>query len=144
MSDICRTQTSKWDMGGRGELGSPVEYTEPITLLQFLRFPPSGSIFHRQGGGWRGFMPFFLYRPKKFLFYYYIMTTKNFTNELGRKIKVIVKKTKAYEYDHQKKEEVNFPAINLKILGPISQYENIMTIKEAEEVYNALKIFLKK
>jgi len=72
------------------------------------------------------------------------MTTKNFTNELGRKIKVIVKKTKAYEYDHQKKEEVNFPAINLKILGPISQYENIMTVKEAEEVYNALKLFLKK
>ena len=51
MSDICRTQTSKWDMGGRGELGSPVKYTEPITLLQFLSIPPSGQDFQRQGGG---------------------------------------------------------------------------------------------
>ena len=72
------------------------------------------------------------------------MTTKTFTNELGRKIKVVVKGLKAYEYDHTKKEEVIFPAINLKILGPISQYENIITIKEAEEVYNALKKYLKK
>ena len=50
MSDICRTQTSKWDMGGRGELGSPVHGTDnPFTISKVSTqwFNISSS------GGWR-------------------------------------------------------------------------------------------
>ena len=72
------------------------------------------------------------------------MITKNFTNELGNKIKVVIKKVPAYEYDHNKKIETTFDGVNLKIIGPISESENIITFKEAEEVYNVLKLFLKK
>lgn len=71
------------------------------------------------------------------------MIEKNFTNELGNKIKIKIKNKKIIAVNYETKEEVCFNGVSITIRGPTSEGGWEITRKEAEEIYLSLKKFLK-
>ena len=67
-----------------------------------------------------------------------------FTNELGNKITIKIKNYKDNGINYKTKEKIHFDGVSMSIIGPSSMAENIITYKEAEELYYALKKFLNK
>jgi len=72
------------------------------------------------------------------------MILVNFINELGNKIKIKIKNEKVENINYKTKQKIKYTGINISIIGPTSMSENIITVKEAEKLYLALKIFLNK
>lgn len=68
------------------------------------------------------------------------MIITKFINELGNKIKIKIKGQKETVINQDKKIKIDM--ISISIIGPSSTSENIITHKEAEELYAALKNFL--
>jgi len=72
------------------------------------------------------------------------MIISNFINEIGNKIKIKIKKEKDTGINYKTKEKIKFNGVSISIIGPTSISENIITYKEAEELYVTLKKFLDK
>lgn len=72
------------------------------------------------------------------------MILSNFINELGNKIKIKIKNQKNIGISDKTKESISFNGICITISGTNSMSENIITRKEAEELYFALHHFLNK
>lgn len=68
----------------------------------------------------------------------------NFNNEINNKITLKIKNVKDTNKNHKTKNEYKFDAVNIQLTGPTSISENIITYKEAEELYIGLKDFLSK
>ena len=71
------------------------------------------------------------------------MIEKNFINELGNKVKIKIKNKKIVAVNYETKEEIYFNGVSITIRGPTSEGEFEITRKEAEEIYLALKKFLR-
>jgi hypothetical protein len=72
------------------------------------------------------------------------MIISNFINEIGNKIKIKIKNQKDNGINYKTKEKIKFTGVSISIIGPSSISENIITYKEAEELYLNLKKFLNK
>ena len=72
------------------------------------------------------------------------MIVSNFINEIGNKIKIKIKNQKDTGINYKKTEKIIFNGVSMSIIGPTSMSENVVTYKEAEELYFALKKFLNK
>ena len=70
------------------------------------------------------------------------MIVSNFINEIGNKIKIKIKKQKDTGLNFKTKEKNNFTGVSISIIGPTTISENIITYKEAEELYLTLGKFL--
>ena len=70
------------------------------------------------------------------------MITTAFTNELENKIKIKIKNQKDTGFNSKTKQKFKFDGISISIIGPTSVSENIITYKEATELYLALQKFL--
>ena len=70
------------------------------------------------------------------------MITTAFTNELDNKIKIKIKNQKDTGVNSKTKEKIKFDGISISIIGPTSVSENIITYKEATELYLSLRKFL--
>ena len=68
--------------------------------------------------------------------------SKDFQNELGRSIRVEVKAR--MEYSHPESCQEPYKVIDMRIIGPHSESQNIITVKEAEELHKALSAVLGK
>ena len=68
----------------------------------------------------------------------------NFNNEINNKITLKIKNVKDTNKNYKTKNEYKFDAVNIQLTGPTSVSENIITYKEAEELYLGLKDFLGK
>lgn len=71
-----------------------------------------------------------------------IMILSNFINEIGNRIKIKIKNQKTTGINYKTKEKINFNGVDISIIGPASTCENVVTHKEAEELYFTLKKFL--
>lgn len=71
-----------------------------------------------------------------------IITT--FTNELENKIKIKIKNQKDSGVNYKTQQKIKFDGISISIIGPTSISENVITYKEATELYLALQNFLNK
>jgi hypothetical protein len=67
-----------------------------------------------------------------------------FTNELDNKIKIKIKNQKDTGVNSKTKQKIKFDGISISIIGPTSVSENIITYKEATELYLALQKILVK
>jgi hypothetical protein len=65
-----------------------------------------------------------------------------FKNELGNKIVIRIKNQRDKGTNFKTKENFKFTGVSISIEGPESVSENIITNKEAEELYLALDKFL--
>lgn len=72
------------------------------------------------------------------------MIFSNFINEIGNHIKIKIKNKKDTGINYKSKEKITFSGVSILIQGPTSESENIVTKREAEEMYYALKKFLNK
>ena len=72
------------------------------------------------------------------------MIVNNFINEIDNPIKIKIKNKKDTGTNYKTKKKFTFTGVSISIQGPTSESENIVTKKEAEELYNALKQFLNK
>jgi len=72
------------------------------------------------------------------------MIISNFINEIGNKIKIKIKNQKDVGVNYKTKEKTKFTGVSIAMFGPTSVAENVVTHKEAEELYFALKTFLNK
>ncbi len=72
------------------------------------------------------------------------MIVNNFINEIDNPIKIKIKNKKDTGTNYKTKKKFTFTGVSILIQGPTSESENIVTKKEAEELYNALKQFLNK
>jgi hypothetical protein len=72
------------------------------------------------------------------------MIISNFINEIGNKIKIKIKYEKDTGINYKSKEKINFTGVSIAMFGPTSVSENVVTYKEAEELYFTLKKFLNK
>jgi len=72
------------------------------------------------------------------------MYKTNFNNEINNKITLKIKNVKDSNKNNKTKNEYKFDAVNIQLIGPTSMSENIITYKEAEELYLGLKDFLSK
>ena len=72
------------------------------------------------------------------------MYKTNFNNEINNKITLKIKNVKDSNKNNKTKNEYKFDAVNIQLIGPTSMSENIITYKEAEELYSGLKEFLSK
>lgn len=72
------------------------------------------------------------------------MIVSNFINEIGNKIKIKIKNQKDSGINYKTTEKIIFNGVSMSIIGPTSMSENVVTYKEAEELYFALKKFLNK
>ena len=72
------------------------------------------------------------------------MIVSNFINEIGNKIKIKIKNQKDTGINYKTTEKIIFNGVSMSIIGPTSMSENVVTYKEAEELYFALKKFLNK
>lgn len=70
------------------------------------------------------------------------MITITFTNELGNKIKIKIKKQKDTGVNYKTQQKIKFDGISISIIGPASESENVITYKEAKELYSSLQKFL--
>jgi hypothetical protein len=68
-----------------------------------------------------------------------IITT--FTNELGNKIKIKIKNKKDTGVNYKTQQKIKFDGISISITGPTSVSENVITYKEATELYLSLHNF---
>ena len=71
------------------------------------------------------------------------MIKNNFINELDNKIKIKIKNKKDIGVNSKTKEKINFKGVSISIKGPTSESENIITMKEAKELYKTLGLYLK-
>jgi hypothetical protein len=71
------------------------------------------------------------------------MYKNSFKNELTNKITIKIKKTKD-TFTDKTGETHKFNAVSVQLIGPTSMSENIITYKEAEELYTGLATFLNK
>lgn len=67
-----------------------------------------------------------------------------FTNELGNKIKLKVKKVKSNGVIHKTKQSCKYDGVSIYLEGPTSAVENVITYQEAQMIYDKLGEFLKK
>jgi len=72
------------------------------------------------------------------------MITTTFTNELENKIKIKIKNQKDFGVNYKTQQKIKFDGISISIIGPTSLSENIITYKEATELYLALEKFFNK
>ena len=72
------------------------------------------------------------------------MIVSNFINEIGNEIKIKIKNQKDSGINYKTTEKIIFNGVSMSIIGPTSMSENVVTYKEAEELYFALKKFLNK
>ena len=72
------------------------------------------------------------------------MIVSNFINEIGNKIKIKIKNQKDTGINYKTTEKIIFNGVSMSIIGPTSMSENVVTYKEAKELYFALKKFLNK
>ena len=72
------------------------------------------------------------------------MITTAFINELDNKIKIKIKNQKDTGVNSKTKQKIKFDGISISIIGPTSVSENIITYKEATELYLALQKFFDK
>jgi hypothetical protein len=72
------------------------------------------------------------------------MITTVFTNELDNKIKIKIKNQKDTGVNSKTNQKIQFDGISISIISPTSVSENIITYKEATELYLALQNFLVK
>lgn len=70
------------------------------------------------------------------------MVKKVFLNELDNKIIIRIKNKRDKGINFETKEEIKFTGVSITIEGPSSISENVITQKEAEELYLALDKFL--
>ena len=70
------------------------------------------------------------------------MEKRIFKNELGNKITIRIKNKRDTGTNFKTKEEFKFTGVSISIEGPTSVSENVITNKEAEELYMALDKFL--
>ena len=68
-----------------------------------------------------------------------IITT--FTNELENKIKIKIKNKKDTGVNYKTQQKIKFDGVSISITGPTSVSENVITYKEATELYLALQKF---
>jgi len=71
------------------------------------------------------------------------MYKNNFKNEIDNKITVKIKNVKDTGVNHKTGYKYKFDAVNIQLIGPTSMSENIITYKEAKEIYQGLSIFFK-
>jgi hypothetical protein len=72
------------------------------------------------------------------------MIVSRFVNEVGNSIRIRIKKQRDMGVNAKTKEQIKFEGVNFCMIGPTSMSENIVTLKEAEELYACLKKFLNK
>ena len=72
------------------------------------------------------------------------MYKNNFNNELNNKITLKIKNVKDSNKNSKTENKYKFDAVNIQLIGPTSMSENIITYKEAEELYKGLKEYLSK
>lgn len=72
------------------------------------------------------------------------MYKNNFKNEINNKITVKIKNVKETCLNYKTGDKYKLDAVNLQLIGPTSMSENIITYKEATEIYKGLSVFLKK
>jgi hypothetical protein len=72
------------------------------------------------------------------------MERKKFTNEIGNKIDIKVKKKNGKGIEYKTGILKAYKGVEIDIIGPTSMSSNEITIREAVELYNALGAFLKK
>ncbi len=72
------------------------------------------------------------------------MIIHKFVNELDNKITIKIVAKKAEGKNHKTQVPVKFAGVCVRISGPTSEAENIITRKEAEELRAALNEFLDK
>jgi len=72
------------------------------------------------------------------------MIISNFHNEIGNKIKIKIKNEKGIGINYKTKDKINYTGVNISMQGPTSISENVITQKEAEELFICLKKFLNK
>jgi len=65
-----------------------------------------------------------------------------FKNELENKITIRIKNQRDTGTNFKTKEKFKFTGVSISIEGPTSVSENVITKKEAEELYMALDKFL--
>jgi hypothetical protein len=68
-----------------------------------------------------------------------IITT--FINELENKIKIKIKNKKDTGVNYKTQQKIKFDSVSISISGPTSVSENVITYKEASELYLALQKF---
>jgi len=71
------------------------------------------------------------------------MYKNNFKNEINNKITIKIKNVKDTGINNKTGNKYKFDAINIKLIGPTSMYENIITYNEAKEIYKGLSVFFK-
>lgn len=74
----------------------------------------------------------------------YIMEQIKFTNEIGNKIEIKVKNKNDIATNNKTKEKVKFKGVNIKMIGPTSMSENMITREEAKMLHKTLGKFLRK
>lgn len=67
-----------------------------------------------------------------------VAINKSFRNELSNNISISIRRGKA-----QRPEEKNVHMVNVRLTGPTSMSENIITRMEAEELGKALRQYLR-
>ena len=72
------------------------------------------------------------------------MITTNFTNEVENKIKIKIKNKKDFGVNYNTHQKIKFDGISISIIGHTSVSENVITYKEAIQLYKCLGEFLKK
>jgi hypothetical protein len=73
-----------------------------------------------------------------------MVVVSNFVNEIDNRIRIRIKKHRGTGTNAKTGEVQRFDGVNFCIIGPSSTSENIVTLKEAEELYECLKRFLEK
>ena len=71
------------------------------------------------------------------------MYKNNFKNEINNGINVKIKNVKDTGVNHKTGNKYKFDAVNIQLIGPTSMSENIITYKEAKEIYRGLSVFFK-
>lgn len=71
------------------------------------------------------------------------MKKTKFTNEIGNKITIKVKNKKDIGTNYKTKKKIKFNGTSIKISGPISESQWVITKMEAIELYKVLGIFIK-
>lgn len=72
------------------------------------------------------------------------MIVSNFINEIGNKIKIKIKSQRDFGVNEKTKETIFFKGVNITMFSPVTTHETVVTHKEAEELFYALKKFLNK
>ena len=71
------------------------------------------------------------------------MYKNKFKNEIGNKIKIKIKNVTDIGVNQKTNDKYILDAVCLQLIGPTSISENIITYKEAKEIYKGLNVFFK-